>query len=446
MEGTVMAQEANLDGLVGPTHNYAGLSEGNLASERHAKGISRPRAAALQGLRKARLLMELGLPQGLLPPLQRPDLAGLRALGFTGSDSAVVEAAWRSSPALLARYMSASSMWTANAATVVPSSDSLDGRLHLVVANLVAKPHRAIEGAQTYDALRRLFADRSRFAVHAALPAHPTLGDEGAANHTRLATSHDAPGLHLFVYGTDESGGPATARFSARQTRLASESVARLGALDPARAIFAQQHPAAIDAGVFHNDVICVGNGRLLFHHEQAFVDTAAVHRAVSAALPEARFEVVPEAAVSLAVAVQSYLFNAQLLTLPNGSTMLLAPEECHEEPSVRSYLDGMVSRRVLDEVRYLDLRESMRNGGGPACLRLRVVMTEAERAATSPGLWLTPARCEALEQWVTRHYREELAPDDLRDPLLLRESFAALDALTGLLGLGGDFYPFQRG
>ena len=228
MVQTDAAREANLDGLVGPTHNYAGLSEGNLASERHAEGVSRPRAAALQGLRKARLLMELGLPQGLLPPLQRPDLAGLRALGFSGSDSAVVEAAWRSSPALLARYMSASSMWTANAATVIPSSDSLDGRLHLVVANLVAKPHRAIEADQTFEALSRLFADRERFAVHRALPHHATLGDEGAANHTRLAGEHGAPGLHLFVYGTDEHGGPTPRRFAARQTRLASESVARM--------------------------------------------------------------------------------------------------------------------------------------------------------------------------------------------------------------------------
>ena len=446
MVQTDAAREANLDGLVGPTHNYAGLSEGNLASERHARGISRPRAAALQGLQKARLLMELGLPQGLLPPLQRPDLAGLRALGFSGSDSAVVEAAWRSSPALLARYMSASSMWTANAATVVPSSDSLDGRLHLVVANLVAKPHRAIEADQTFEALSRLFADPNHFAVHRALPHHPTLGDEGAANHTRLADEHGAAGLHLFVYGTDEHGGPTPRRFAARQTRLASESVARLGALAPGRAIFAQQHPAAIDAGVFHNDVICVGNGRLLFHHEQAFVDTAAVHRAVAAQLPGAQFEVVPTAAVALEEAVRSYLFNAQLLTLPTGATMLLAPEECREEPSVRRYLEGMVARGLLDEVRYLDLRESMRNGGGPACLRLRVVMTAAERAGVAPGLWLTPERCDALEGWVSRHYRETLSPDDLRDPLLLQESFAALDALTVLLGLGGGFYPFQRG
>ena len=438
--------EANLDGLVGPTHNYAGLSSGNLASERHARGASHPRAAALQGLRKARLLHDLGLPQGLLPPLQRPDLAGLRALGFTGSDAALVEAAWRSSPGLLARYMSASSMWTANAATVIPSSDSTDGRLHLVVANLVAKPHRAIEAAQTFDALRRLFADETRFAVHAALPHHPSLGDEGAANHTRLASRHEAAGLHLFVYGVDEQGGPAPARFAARQTRLASESVARLGCLQSERFIAAQQHPDAIDAGVFHNDVICVGNGPLLFHHERAFADTLAVHRRIAAQLPEARFEVVREEQVGLAAAVQSYLFNAQLLTLPDGTTMLLAPEECREEPSVHRYLDGALSRGVLGAVRYLDLRESMRNGGGPACLRLRVVMTAAERSATAPGIWLTPERCDALEAWVTRHYREVLTPDDLRDPALLQEVFAALDAITELLGLGSDFYPFQRG
>lgn len=437
--------EANLDGLVGPTHNYAGLSSGNLASERHAQGASRPRAAALQGLRKARLLMELGLPQGLLPPLQRPDLAGLRALGFSGSDAAVVASAWRASPGLLARYMSASSMWTANAATVVPSADSTDGRLHFVVANLVAKPHRAIEAAQTFDAMRRLFADETRFALHAALPHHPTLGDEGAANHTRLANGHAEAGLHLFVYGVDERGGPAPSRFAARQTRLASESVARLGCLPHDRLLFAQQHPEAIDAGVFHNDVICVGNGPLLFHHERAFADTIAVHASIRERLPEARFEVVREEQVSLAAAVQSYLFNAQLLTLPDGATMLLAPEECREEEAVRRYLESAVARGVLDRVRFLDLRESMQNGGGPACLRLRVVMTAAERAAAAPGIWLTPERCDALEGWVNRYYRETLGPDELRDPALLDEVFTALDVLTALLGLGSDFYPFQR-
>ena len=41
--------EINFDGLVGPSHNYAGLSIGNLASTRNAGQLSQPRRAALEG-------------------------------------------------------------------------------------------------------------------------------------------------------------------------------------------------------------------------------------------------------------------------------------------------------------------------------------------------------------------------------------------------------------
>lgn len=44
--------ELNMDGLVGPTHNYAGLAPGNIASLNYASVASNPQAAALQGLKK----------------------------------------------------------------------------------------------------------------------------------------------------------------------------------------------------------------------------------------------------------------------------------------------------------------------------------------------------------------------------------------------------------
>ncbi len=53
-----MLTEINFDGIVGPSHNYAGLSLGNLASARNAGAVSRPRDAALQGLAK-----DLGVSQ-----------------------------------------------------------------------------------------------------------------------------------------------------------------------------------------------------------------------------------------------------------------------------------------------------------------------------------------------------------------------------------------------
>src|SRR5947207_7307586 len=273
------AIEINFDGLPGPTHNYSGLAEGNLASERHKSRASNPRQAALQGLAKMKALADRGFVQAVLPPHERPDVAALRALGFSGDDAQVLSGAARSAPQLLAACSSAAAMWVANAATVSPSADTADGRVHFTPANLVSHFHRSLEAPTTTRVLRATFADAQRFVVHDPLPSVPQLGDEGAANHTRFATAADAPGVELFVYG--RAGFDADARtprrFPARQTREASEAVARRHALAPERTLYAQQHPDAIDAGVFHNDVIAVGNGTVFFCHERALVAQDAV-------------------------------------------------------------------------------------------------------------------------------------------------------------------------
>jgi len=449
-------QEVNFDGLVGPTHNYAGLSHGNVASASHRGARSHPRAAALQGLEKMRMLAALGLPQAVLPPHERPNVAALRALGFTGrDDAAILRSAQRTTPELLAACSSASAMWVANAATVTPSRDAPDGRVHLTPANLVAKFHRSIEPPQTTRTLRAIFRDDRFFAIHAPLPACPALGDEGAANHTRLAPAHGRRGLHFFVYGHTSLpsrlalGGPR--RYPSRQSLEASQAVCRRHRLAENAVVFARQNPAAIDAGVFHNDVIAVGNENFFLYHEDAFVDTprvirelrrryASLHRGA-----ELSACCVPRARVSLKDAVQSYLFNAQVVTVSPGRMVLIAPTACEENVRVKAWLDDAIARgkTPLREVRTLDLRQSMGNGGGPACLRLRVVLTAAERSALPPRIFLTDTVHTALVAWVNRHYRETLAAAELADPHLLEESRAALDALTRLLGLG-SIYSFQ--
>ncbi len=438
------SREANFDGLVGPTHNYAGLSVGNLASESNLGRKANPRAAALQGLAKMKALHDRGYWQAVLPPLQRPDVAALRRLGFIGDDAQVLVAAAKE-PVLLAACSSASSMWTANAATVSPSADTADGRVHFTPANLVNKLHRALEPEATGRILRAVFPDPVRFAHHAALPAHESFGDEGAANHTRLAMDYGKAGVEFFVYGKHGARpGKQPHRYPARQTRLASEAIARLHGLDSRRTVFAQQEPAVIDAGVFHNDVIAVGNLDLLFCHESAYVKSMAVYAELERALGGSlRRIVVPASRISVATAVRSYLFNSQLLAV-DGGHLLLAPEECAEDPAVADYLAELTEHTPIREVLHLDLRQSMRNGGGPACLRLRVVLSEEERAAVAPGVWLTEDKYARLCAWVERHYRDELAPEDLADPALLKESNLALDELTGILGLGA-IYPFQQ-
>ncbi len=444
------ARELNLDGLVGPTHSYAGLSLGNVASTGSRAAPSNPRAAALEGLEKMRLLADLGVEQAVLPPQERPSVAALRGLGFRGDEAAVLAEASRAAPGLLAACASASAMWTANAATVAPGADTADGRVHLVPANLAAKLHRAIEPSGTARLLRAVFPPGERFAHHAPLVGGDALADEGAANHTRLAPAHGAPGLHLLVYGR-EADEPPQGRFPARQTREASAAVARLLALAPKRSVLVRQSRTAIDAGVFHNDVIAVGNEGLLLWHEDAFEDGDAAVDAIDAAYRAVTgvglvSHRIARRAVSLADAVASYLFNSQLVTRPDGTVVLVAPAECRAREAVRAAIEALVECRdnPVAEVRYVHLDQSMRNGGGPACLRLRVVLDEADRAAMAPGVRFDAELHERLAAWVRHHYRDRLEPADLADPALLEESRRALDELTGILRLG-SVYDFQR-
>ncbi|QOR40074.1 N-succinylarginine dihydrolase [Billgrantia diversa] len=444
-------REVNFDGLVGPTHNYSGLAHGNVASMSHGGLVSNPREAALQGLAKMKALLDAGYAQGVLPPQQRPDLGALRSLGFTGSNREVLARAASEAPQVLRAVCSASSMWTANAGTVTPGRDASDGRVHFTPANLQSSFHRYLEPETTGRVMAAIFRHEAHFAHHPVLPATPAFSDEGAANHTRLCGEHGDAGVHLFVYGRQAFGGdPAhePKRFPARQTLEASQAVARQHGLAAAQTVFAQQHPDAIDAGVFHNDVIAVGNGPVLLYHEMAFRDEQATLDELRSKMTSPLIPVrVPLEAVSLEDAVASYLFNSQLLSNPDGSMTLVVPGECQEREAVwRSIQDHLLAgHNPINDVVVKDVKQSMRNGGGPACLRLRVVLSDAERAALTGRVLLNDTLHGELVAWVGRHYRDRLAPDDLADPQLADETLTALDELTRLLEIG-SVYPFQLG
>lgn len=442
--------EVNFDGLVGPTHNYGGLSFGNVASQNNCQQASNPREAALQGLAKMKALMEMGFTQGVLAPQERPDVAGLRRLGFSGSDAQVIERAAKESMPLLAASCSASSMWVANAATVSPSADTADGRVHFTAANLNCKYHRSIEHPTTSRVLGAMFADQRHFAHHAALPAVAQFGDEGAANHTRFCRSYGEAGVEFFVFGRAafDSRFPAPQKYPARQTLEASQAVARLHGLSAEGVVFAQQNPAVIDQGVFHNDVISVGNGEVLFYHEDAFLNTEPMLAELHDKLGRrgGRFQAicVLRSEVGVEDAVRSYLFNSQLLSRPDGSMLLIVPEECRSNERVWNYLQRLLADDgPIREVKVFDLKQSMQNGGGPACLRLRVALNETELAAVNPGVIMTAPLYETLTQWVDKHYRDRMSDSDLADPHLLTECRTALDELTQHLKLGA-VYPFQ--
>ncbi|NJC33616.1 succinylarginine dihydrolase [Sphingomonas jejuensis] len=411
-----MLREINFDGIVGPTHNYAGLSLGNLASARNAGRISRPRAAALQGLAKMRANLALGLAQGILLPHVRPHRHWLQTLS----------ADMHTPPPVPAWAMSAAAMWTANAATVSPAPDTADGRCHLTVANLVTMPHRSHEWPGTLAQLRIAFSDPAHFTVHDPVPA--PFGDEGAANHMRFASGYDAPGVEVFVFG--DRGGP----FPARQSRVGSEAVARRHGLDPSRTLMVRQSEAAIAAGAFHNDVVAVADGRTLFAHEQAFEDRAGTLDAIAALVPGFELVEVPAAEVSLADAIRSYLFNAQLVTLPDCSQALILPTDAREVPSVAGWVERNLSGNgPIRRVHYVDVRESMANGGGPACLRLRVV---ADPATVDRRFLVDDARIAMIEGVVARHWPEEIGPAEIASPHLIDRVEGARAALMTALDL----------
>jgi succinylarginine dihydrolase len=413
-----MPVEINFDGIIGPSHNYAGLSLGNVASATNRGLVSHPRAAALQGVAKMRHNLGLSLGQGFFVPQRRPDQAWLAELG---TDVA------QAPPSLRAAAFSASSMWTANAATVSPAPDCADGRCHLTVANLRTMAHRSHEWPETLAQLRLAFADEAHFAVHPPVP--PTFGDEGAANHMRLAATPGAPGVEVFVYG--HRGGA----YPVRQHEEASRAVARLHRLDPERTLFACQSEAAIAAGAFHNDVVAVANGNVLFAHEQAFEERPAFHAALRRLLPEVEIVEVPAGAVSLEDAIRAYLFNAQLVSLPVGGMALILPEEARETPAVWRWLEEMVAGNgPIRRLFVVDVRQSMANGGGPACLRLRVA---AEPETVDRRFLADEAKLDRIASVVEAHWPERIAPEDLLEPATWRRMEEARAALLEALDLG---------
>jgi succinylarginine dihydrolase len=410
-------EEINFDGIIGPSHNYSGLSLGNLASATHKGLVSHPRSAALQGLAKMRHNLRLGLSQGLLLPHRRPDRAWLAELG-TGVEEVP--------DSLRPAAFSASAMWAANAATVSPAPDTSDGRCHLTVANLRTMAHRSHEWPETLAQLRLAFSEPRGFAVHPPVPA--TFGDEGAANHMRLCASHGEPGVEVFVYGL--RGGP----FPVRQNDEASRAIARRHGLDPERTLFVAQSERAIAAGAFHNDVVAVANETVLFAHEQAFEDRPAFYAELRRLLPQIEIIEVPASAVSLEDSISSYLFNAQLVTLPAGGMALILPEEARDTPSVWGWLLELVAGNgPIRELFVVDVRQSMANGGGPACLRLRVV---ADPAAVDPRFMADEGKLDRLAALVEAEWPERIEPQDLLDAMLWARMEGARAALLGALDL----------
>jgi len=397
-----LTHEVIFIGLPGPTHHYGGLSADNVASSSNRGTISSPKQAALQVLALVRRLRGLGVNTAILPPQLRPHMA-LLPMGIAAAPLALLEQA-----------SSSSAMWVANAATVTPSCDSADGLLHLTTANLLTNPHRRIEAEDTYRTLSAIFSHVPNAVVHPPV-ANP---DEGAANHMRLG------GLHVFVYG--EAG---------RQSLAASQEIAKSHGLSPQQTLFIEQNPEVIRAGVFHNDVIAVSHETLLLVHEKAYVGGI---KAIEEAAPNAKIITVAERELSVEEAVKTYFFNSQIVNTKNGMAVI-APAELETLYGGKA---AKLMRKYFNQVHFLDLHQSMKNGGGPACLRLRVPMLESQLA----GLVLADdAQLAALENLIEKYYPETLTPEGLREPQLYEHCKMLLEELLPLLGISSPS-PSGRG
>ncbi|NGX42309.1 MAG: N-succinylarginine dihydrolase [Chlamydiae bacterium] len=443
--------DVNFNGLVGPTYNFSGLSQDNEASVANRNQPSNPKAAALQVLEMMKFLSDLGIRQAVLPPHERPHIPTFRALGFGGSDRTIPEKVYQEMPEILLLGSSASSMWAANVATITPSIDSIDHKVHITPTNMSRTVHRTIETEFTAKTLKLIFPSTAYFTHHPALPFGKQFADEGSANQCHFCSKNNHTGIHLFVYGdTSRQPYPPREGISARQTLEASQTLARSHRLNPERIIFAQQSTAALEAGIFHNDLISVGTNNLFFFHERAFEDEAFIMDTLRDKVKEhcdtdMYLIKVPNEEISLRHAIQTYLFNSQLIKLPDGAFTLIAPAECQTFNSISRYLDNLTKdpEIPLRDIHYINIRESMRNGGGPACLRLPAILTQNEINAMHPNIFLTERLYTRLINWIEKHFREHLEPKDLADPNLVDETQQALDELTKILDLG-KIYSFQ--
>jgi len=420
-----MSFEVNFDGLVGPTHNYAGLAHGNIHSVNNKNKPSNPCEAALQGLDKMKLMHDLGYKQCIIPPQERPLLND-----YIDYQNMAINA-------------SASSMWVANSSTIAPSADTKNNKLNILTANLNFTHHRRIEAPQTHDILNKIFTDTSKFLIHCPLNSDGTLDDEGAANHTRFCNSYEEEGLHFFVYGrSNNESEESPTKYPARQTLEASQKVAE--ELQIKNAVFAQQSVESIDAGVFHHDVIGVGNKNLYFYHEKALQhEKESIENLKDLFKGDLNFIRVTEQQVPINVAVDTYLFNSQLVEYEDGH-LLLAPIRCRRNALVRKYIQSIVGKnKFIKKVRYINLEQSLHNGGGPACLRLRVAMTNSEYNSLHNGIKFTDTLHLRLRTWVKKYYETNLIYDDLFVPSYIKKCKLALNELTEILQLG-NIYPFQ--
>ena len=122
----------------------------------------------------------------------------------------------------------------------------------------------------------------------------------------------------------------------------------------------------------------------------------------------------------------------------------LILPEEVKDFSNCMSWLDKLKQISDVKTFNFVDIRQSMMNGGGPACLRLKVILNEEEQNNLNQKFLMNNKKLDSIKLLIEREYRDVLYPDDLKDPSLLDESRRVLDELTQIFGIG-SIYAFQK-
>jgi succinylarginine dihydrolase len=172
----------------------------------------------------------------------------------------------------------------------------------------------------------------------------------------------------------------------------------------------------------------------VLFAHEKAFADRDRVASECERLFPDVQLVEVPASEVPVADAVSSYLFNAQLVSPPDGETTLIVPSEARETASVWSWLQRHVAGNgPIRNLVVVDVRQSLANGGGPACLRLRVA---ADPATVDPRFLVDEAKLDRIAAVIEQSWPAEIHSSELQDPKVVAAIESARASLYDSLDL----------
>lgn len=423
-----------LDALVGPSHHFGGIAFGNKASLAHQHQASNPRKAALESLEKMRLVYECGAKQLIIPPQVRPQLSTFKQLsGTRGFTKTNLDQLFQFAPQFLSALFSTSYMWQANAGIVSAACDAFDGLVHITPANLQSHFHRSEEVVQTAKQFKTLFEPIKKVKIHA--PVSMSFPDEGAANCIRFSSKKAESGLNFWVYSKSQFEHPATL-FPARQSKEALQLIARKHKLK--HVLFAKQSEEAINAGVFHNDVIAMGIGTLLVVHKHAYDNQKKVlddlqEQAMHVLGEPLTIIEVSSRAMCLEEAVKSYVFNSQLIKKANGDIILLAPLTAKKYPSAKRLLAKLLKQSHIKQVHYVPLEESMNNGGGPACLRLAMNLEKDIIQKIPKSYIFSIKRYHLLVEFVKTHYPDWIVLRHFKDPDFIQELHDIVKKLNNL-------------